>query len=165
MINHILICSGNLHAEESHRNMMNEWWDFKSPSQTSKKAQVYKLQCCYLHMHLLHALNYKHGTNNHRTLTKPSSGAWSRRRNQVAGKPKKDAARQCIAASCSRPYWRLEIFFRVNFGDTVHKLIYIQYGHALWIILQRRPTDVQRRRLSNLFQMGMCFQLKPNVHK
>ena len=64
-------------------------------------------------------------TNNHRTLTKPSSGAWSRRRNQVAGKPKKDAARQCIAASCSRPYWRLEIFFRVNFGDTVHKLIYI----------------------------------------
>ena len=104
-------------------------------------------------------------TNNHRTLTKPSSGAWSRRRNQVAGKPKKDAARQCIAASCSRPYWRLEIFFRVNFGDTVHKLIYIQYGHALWIILQRRPTDVQRRRLSNLFQMGMCFQLKPNVHK
>ena len=104
-------------------------------------------------------------TNNHRTLTKPSSGAWSRRRNQVAGKPKKDAARQCIAASCSRPYWRLEMFFRVNFGDTVHKLIYIQYGHALWIILQRRPTDVQRRRLSNLFQMGMCFQLKPNVHK
>ena len=75
-------------------------------------------------------------TNNHRTLTKPSSGAWSRRRNQVAGKPKKDAARQCIAASCSRPYWRLEIFFRVNFGDTVHKLIYIYKYIYIYIYMQ-----------------------------